>query len=132
MDDIFGFAIRLSRLGQGGGDELFHHGGERAAFRLGAAGEVFHQLGIEAARLAAGSMQAATGVEVCMGDHELARHGFATQQVEEEGFTGTEIANDQPETGADFGDAIEALIECRNFGVAPNLNMAGAGARGDA
>src|SRR5699024_936042 len=91
------------------GDEALDDAGHRPAIGFGAGRDVAHQLGIKAARLAAGGLETAFRREIGMDGDELLLEGDGTDDVEEKGLAGTVFADHEAVTGAAVADALDIL-----------------------
>ena len=77
------------------GDPPLDDVGERTALGPGPGRQVLHQLGVEAAGLSAGPVQAPVGGDVGLGDDELPLQGDHACQVQEETLAGAELPDDE-------------------------------------
>ena len=125
MDDVLWRAARFARFGQSGGNEFLNYRLERTAFWFRACRHVVHQLSVEATGFPARSVQTTAWVEICVGYHQLALHGYAAHQVHEKGFSGAVFANNQAKDRSTFRNVVQIFLQGGNFGITTDLDVPG-------
>ena len=85
------------------GNKFLHNARQCATLGLAAGGHVADQLRVERLGLAAAGVQATVGIQIGIGHYQFLFQSDSTQEIQEEGFTGTVFAHHHPERRAAFG-----------------------------
>src|SRR5262245_54398022 len=104
---------------------------KRAAFGPGAGREVTHQLCVEVAGLAAGTVQAALERDISLRDDELSLECDGSRQIEEEALTGPISADDESNACPALFDPLKVGEECADLVETTDLKMAKPNSRND-
>src|SRR6266536_2641751 len=121
---------RLVRPGTGGvgladraGHEPLDDARQRPAVGAGPGGEVADQLGVQAAGLAGGRVQAAVGRQVRVRGDQPPLQRDRPDQVQEERLTRAVLADDEPAGGTAVGDAVEVAQHGPHLGHPTDLDV---------